>query len=55
MFENRRLFNGLDPKTGKYGNRFHLASIVGLWDLLPSSSSGEASVALFTSMTEVST
>lgn len=30
MFENRRMFDGLDPKTGKYGNRFHLASIVGL-------------------------
>ncbi|OBT81165.1 hypothetical protein VE02_10210 [Pseudogymnoascus sp. 03VT05] len=30
MFENRRMFNGLDPETGKYGNRFHLASIVGL-------------------------
>ncbi|CZT11199.1 related to protein kinase [Rhynchosporium graminicola] len=30
MFENRRLFDGLDPDTGKYGNRFHLASIVGL-------------------------
>ncbi|PBP21617.1 hypothetical protein BUE80_DR007645, partial [Diplocarpon rosae] len=30
MFENRRLFDGLDPETGKYGNRFHLASIVGL-------------------------
>ncbi|PSS25265.1 hypothetical protein M430DRAFT_47747 [Amorphotheca resinae ATCC 22711] len=30
MFENRRMFDGLDPETGKYGNRFHLASIVGL-------------------------
>ncbi|PBP26265.1 hypothetical protein BUE80_DR002827 [Diplocarpon rosae] len=30
MFENRRLFDGLDPETGKYRNRFHLASIVGL-------------------------
>lgn len=30
MFENRRMFNGLDPETGMYGNRFHLASIVGL-------------------------
>ncbi|OJD11042.1 CMGC/SRPK protein kinase [Emergomyces pasteurianus Ep9510] len=30
MFENRRMFDCLDPKTGKYGNRFHLASIVGL-------------------------
>lgn len=30
MFENRRMFNGLDPETGKYENRFHLASIVGL-------------------------
>lgn len=30
MFENRRMFEGLDPETGKYGNRFHLASIVGL-------------------------
>ena len=24
------MFGGLDPETGKYGNRFHLASIVGL-------------------------
>jgi hypothetical protein len=24
------MFDGLDPETGKYGNRFHLASIVGL-------------------------
>ncbi|KAF1848400.1 kinase-like protein [Cucurbitaria berberidis CBS 394.84] len=30
MFENRRMFDGLDPETGNYGNRFHLASIVGL-------------------------
>ncbi|KAI9755877.1 MAG: hypothetical protein M4579_004090 [Chaenotheca gracillima] len=30
MFQNRRMFDGLDPETGKYGNRFHLASIVGL-------------------------
>ncbi|OBT66137.1 hypothetical protein VE03_05141 [Pseudogymnoascus sp. 23342-1-I1] len=30
MFENRHMFNGLDPETGKYANRFHLASIVGL-------------------------
>ncbi|KAF2754655.1 kinase-like protein [Pseudovirgaria hyperparasitica] len=30
MFENRHMFNGHDPKTGKYENRFHLASIVGL-------------------------
>lgn len=30
MFENRGMFYGLDPETGKYGNRFHLASIVGL-------------------------
>jgi serine/threonine-protein kinase SRPK3 len=30
MFENRRMFDGLDPETGKYGNRFHLASIVSL-------------------------
>ncbi|KAI0431806.1 CMGC protein kinase [Xylaria sp. FL1042] len=30
MFENRRMFDGLDPETGKYGNRFNLASIVGL-------------------------
>ncbi|KAH7350714.1 putative serine/threonine-protein kinase sky1 [Rhexocercosporidium sp. MPI-PUGE-AT-0058] len=30
MFENRRMFDGLDPETSKYGNRFHLASIVGL-------------------------
>ncbi|ELR03273.1 hypothetical protein VC83_07278 [Pseudogymnoascus destructans] len=30
MFENRRMFDGLDPETGKYGNRFHLASIAGL-------------------------
>jgi serine/threonine-protein kinase SRPK3 len=30
MFENRRMFDGLDPETGKYGSRFHLASIVGL-------------------------
>ncbi|KAL5345264.1 hypothetical protein ACLOAV_009634 [Pseudogymnoascus australis] len=30
MFENRRMFEGRDPETGKYGNRFHLASIVGL-------------------------
>ncbi|TVY93224.1 hypothetical protein LAWI1_G001998 [Lachnellula willkommii] len=35
MFENRRMFDGLDPETSKYGNCFHLASIVGLWDLLP--------------------
>ncbi|OBT45440.1 hypothetical protein VE00_04531 [Pseudogymnoascus sp. WSF 3629] len=27
---NRRMFDGLDPETGKYGNRFHLASIVSL-------------------------
>ncbi|KAL5348412.1 hypothetical protein ACLOAV_006895 [Pseudogymnoascus australis] len=27
MFENRRMFDGLDPETGKYENRFHLASI----------------------------
>ncbi|PGG97398.1 CMGC/SRPK protein kinase [Helicocarpus griseus UAMH5409] len=30
MFENRHMFNGLDPESGKYGNRFHLASMVGL-------------------------
>jgi len=30
MFENKRLFDGYDPETGTYGNRFHLASIVGL-------------------------
>ncbi len=30
MFENKRLFNVLDPENGNYGNRFHLASIVGL-------------------------
>lgn len=30
MFENRRMFDGLDPETGKYENCFHLASIVGL-------------------------
>ncbi|OBT91268.1 hypothetical protein VE02_00350 [Pseudogymnoascus sp. 03VT05] len=30
MFENRRMFDGLDPETGNYGNRFHLASIIGL-------------------------
>ncbi|TAQ86917.1 hypothetical protein B7494_g4749 [Chlorociboria aeruginascens] len=30
MFENRCMFDVLDPETGKYGNRFHLASIVGL-------------------------
>ncbi|OBT55273.1 hypothetical protein VE04_05372 [Pseudogymnoascus sp. 24MN13] len=30
MFENRRMFYGLDPEAGKYENRFHLASIVGL-------------------------
>ncbi|KAH8586811.1 kinase-like domain-containing protein [Bisporella sp. PMI_857] len=30
MFENRRMFDGLNPETGKYENRFHLASIVGL-------------------------
>ncbi|ESZ90487.1 CMGC protein kinase [Sclerotinia borealis F-4128] len=30
MFENRHMFDGLDPETNKYGNRFHLASIVGL-------------------------
>lgn len=30
MFENRRMFDGFDPKTGKYENRFHLASIAGL-------------------------
>ncbi|KFY26988.1 hypothetical protein V491_01094 [Pseudogymnoascus sp. VKM F-3775] len=30
MFENRRLFDGFDTETGKYQNRFHLASIVGL-------------------------
>jgi serine/threonine-protein kinase SRPK3 len=30
MFENKHMFDGLDPETGKYENRFHLASIVGL-------------------------
>ncbi|TVY43577.1 hypothetical protein LCER1_G008818 [Lachnellula cervina] len=30
MFENRPMFDVLDPETGNYGNRFHLASIVGL-------------------------
>jgi len=30
MFENKCMFDVLDPETGKYGNRFHLASIVGL-------------------------
>ncbi|KAI0112396.1 CMGC protein kinase [Nemania sp. FL0031] len=35
MFENRHMFDGLDPETGKYGNRFHLASIVGLLGLPP--------------------
>ncbi|KAG4432364.1 hypothetical protein IFR05_012146 [Cadophora sp. M221] len=29
MFENRLMFDGVDPSTGTYGNRFHLASIVG--------------------------
>lgn len=35
MFENKRLFDGLDPETGKYGNRFHLASINGLLGFPP--------------------
>jgi serine/threonine-protein kinase SRPK3 len=30
MIENKRLFDVLDPKTGNYENRFHLAIIVGL-------------------------
>ncbi|RFU35784.1 hypothetical protein B7463_g585, partial [Scytalidium lignicola] len=33
MFENKRLFDSLDPEMGTYGNRFHLASIVGLLGL----------------------
>lgn len=30
MFENRRMFDGLNPDTGEYANRFHLAGMVGL-------------------------
>lgn len=54
MFENRSVFNVLDPETDEDGNRFHLAGIVGLLSL-PSSSSSEASAAPSALMTEVST
>ncbi|OJD22947.1 CMGC/SRPK protein kinase [Blastomyces percursus] len=52
MFENRHMFNGLDPESGKYGNRFHLASMVGLLGPPPWSSSNGARGVPFTSTTE---